>query len=252
VKHGVNHPSYGFANFKSPLEMLIALVALEGAGVRARPVLRGTGAGGRGAEPEALSYEGAAACWYASAGDAPRAAWYLQHELARLLTVRGGFSRDGACEAAAAIVNHATARAPTPIQGLRAATALLHYPALIAPWAAAALVKSATATPETAAADQQLVGEVVRLVLAEIAQRLRCGVSPIYGHEMTSALRDKLLRGDAAAGTLRATLWWALRCAHGTGTADAVISIAECELADWRDRRAAAPTQGPSPFYSNL
>jgi hypothetical protein len=250
VKHVADHPSYGFADFKSPLEMLLALVALHAAGVRARPVLRGTGAGGRGAEPEALSYEGAAACWYAAVGDAPRAAWYLKFELGRLLEQRGGFSRDDAYEAAAAIVSHVTARAPTVAQGLRAAMALLHYPALIAPWAAAALVKPALATPESAAADQQLIAAAVQLFHNEVARRLRGSECSRDGHEMAVALRDALLRGDATAGTLRATLWWALRCAHGTGSAHAVISITKRELAEWRRRRTAAPTQGPSSFSS--
>jgi hypothetical protein len=223
---------YGYADFKSPLEMLLALAALHAADVRARPVLRGTGAGGRGAEREELSDDVAAACWCASADDVPRAACYLKIELTRLLMVRGGFRDGDASETADAVVNHAAAGAPTPMQGLHAAMALLHYPECIAPWAAAALVKSAAATPE-----------LDKRILVDVARRLRWGGCLRDGHEMTAAVRDALLRGDAAAGMLRATLWWALRCAHGAGTGDAVVRIAECELAAWRCRCRAAGTQ---------
>jgi hypothetical protein len=231
VTAAANRRSYAFADFKTPLEMLYALAAFDaatawlaarGVQVRARPVLRGTKRG-RGAEREALSPRVATTCWCWSADDVPRAASCLKEELAHLLTVRVGFRAGDACVAADAVVNHAAAGAPTVVEGLRAAMVLLHYPECIAPWAAAALGMPTAA--------------MNRPILVEVARRLRCAGCLREGHAMTVAVRDALERGDAAAETLRTVLWWALRCPRVTGSADAVVGIAERELAEWRRRR---------------
>jgi hypothetical protein len=181
-------------------------------------------AGGGGVEPEKLSGDvAAAACWCASAEDVVRAASCLKTELARRLTVRGGVRVGDACGAADAVVNYVVAGAPTVVQGLRAAMALLRYPECIAPWVAAALA--------TAAEDKR--------ILVEVARRLHCGGCLRDGHAMTVAVRVALEGGDAAADTLRATLRNALRRPQVAGSADAVVGIAERELAEWRRHRRA-------------
>jgi hypothetical protein len=139
--------------------------------------------------------EPSADCWCASVEDVPRVASCLKNAIAHLLIVRVGFRVGDACEAANAVVNHAAAGAPTVVEGLREAMALLHHAECIAPWAAAEDART----------------------LVDVARRLHCGGCLRDGLAMTHAVRAALKRGDAAAGTLRATLWWALRAGRWHG-----------------------------------